>query len=257
MPQHASTRYTRLTHVAALNLIGSNLEDAEKGLTIDRINQQGQILSTNFFQNWIRKPEIKATACDPFVRTVEFNAVTVPQGPVQRYAPRFISQAYVSFELHDIAQLSTKIVQWSYSFESNRLGYAKYKRPPAAAGDCHPAYSEPEPDFPQEPILPQESETSWSSPGTGRDFYASADYGRGSARANRQVSAIAPSTALDSRSEGYRPDGSYGPIAAIYSDYGSSTANVRGSAVKVRRVRVNKLAVLPGHKLKKIRTARS
>lgn len=235
--------------VAALDLIGSNLRDAETGLTIDRVNQQGQILSTGFFQ-WLHPQEIKATACNPFVRTVEFDAI--PEKALPRY--RLISRAREAYDRHDIAKLSAKLVQWSYQYDDNgNPTYAPYAQPPTASADCipRPRYHEPEaePEYENEPASAASTSIGWNR------FYASADDGRAPVQGHGSPSL--PPADMGYRGDGYRPDGSYGPIFAAYSDQSGSRAKLTASHVKATRVHGHAIAALPGHKAKKIRTARS
>jgi len=98
------------------------------GLTIDRIYQEGEVLS--YARGLIQQYPLAKSVCDPLVRTVKVDALP-PGGPVQ---------------LHAMAGLSTQMVQLSYNGQT-QLAYAA---PPSGCKNLR--YRTPDTDQDQEVI---------------------------------------------------------------------------------------------------------
>ncbi|GKQ51560.1 hypothetical protein [Bradyrhizobium sp. Ce-3] len=98
--------------VTGAHLVSQSLRDANAaGLTIDRVYQEGEVLS--YVRSAAQQyPSTKST-CDPYVRTVKVDALP-PGSPIQ---------------LHGMAGLSTQLVQLSYNGDTQLA----YQAPP---GGC-------------------------------------------------------------------------------------------------------------------------
>jgi hypothetical protein len=113
IPLAAAWHSSQPSPVTGAHLVDQQLREANAaGLTIDRIYQEGEVLS--YARGVIQQyPSAKST-CGPLVRTVKVDALP-PGGPVQ---------------LHAMAALSTQMVQLSYNGEA-QLAYA------VPAGSCN------------------------------------------------------------------------------------------------------------------------
>jgi hypothetical protein len=117
--------------VTAYTRINANTRQANsKGLAVDRIHQRGEILST--YLGWDQQYPSSASPCNPLVRTVEYDAFA--PGPSKR------PQLYQAIQLHRMAPLAAKLVEWSY--DSN--GHPVRLTVPEGNG-CPTDYIEPGP----------------------------------------------------------------------------------------------------------------
>jgi hypothetical protein len=113
-------------------------------LTIDRINQQGEILSSKMIQ---RLQQVKDETCGPLVRRVQFNAFgPAPGSWTERWVPRVITNVRTAVQLHQMAPLAKQLVAWS---EDNPQSYAAL---PVANPNCATDYRMLDPD-PNEPVV--------------------------------------------------------------------------------------------------------
>ncbi|APG12394.1 hypothetical protein BKD09_29070 [Bradyrhizobium japonicum] len=140
--------------VSGVNLITDKelLNTNATGLTIDRVNQQGEALSFNFFKS---RRQTRATVCDPLIRGVEFNASAggsrVPLLP--------------ALERHEMGPLASRLVELSYKDTDPAAIPVKPKLPPVGRGACGDTRYEEEPNV-HAPLVA-------STSGSGRRAFAS------------------------------------------------------------------------------------
>jgi pimeloyl-ACP methyl ester carboxylesterase len=208
------------------------LIDNGKKLTIDRVYQEGEILTTYVSPaiDRVLGSDTSASACNPLVRSVKFNVV---QGVW--YLPRFISG-------HSMQGLAGGLVALSEPPPQ------KYKALPIKASSraCETDY---------EMLQPEQEETPVASVGMGRNLYNYANPNQASVGGRGPPSALPADAGYSG--QGYRADGSYGPIVALYSDQTGARADLRGMRSRTAHVHSHRVAALPGHRAKKVRTARS
>ena len=125
--------------VSGVNLIADAplLKKNAVGLTIDRVNQQGEALSFHFFK---RLRQTRATVCDPLIRGVEFNSGAGGSGWLS------------AFEQHEIVPFASRLVDLSYK-DPNTTDLVTPKMPPAGRDACGTRYRD-EPDEPMVSALP-------------------------------------------------------------------------------------------------------
>ncbi|KJC51930.1 hypothetical protein UP06_02460 [Bradyrhizobium sp. LTSP857] len=140
--------------VSGVNLITDKelLNANATGLTIDRVNQQGEALSFNFFKS---RRQTRATVCDPLIRGVEFNASAAGSG----------MPLLSAFERHEMGPLASKLVDLSYKDTDPAAVPVKPKLPPVGRGACGDTRYQEEPDE-QAPLVA-------STSGSGRRAFGS------------------------------------------------------------------------------------
>jgi len=111
--------------ISGVNLITDKelLNANATGLTIDRVNQQGEALSYTFFKS---RRQTRATVCDPLIRGVEFNA-SAGGSRVPMLA---------AFERHEMGPLATKLVDLAYKDTDPAAVPVNPIRPPVGRGAC-------------------------------------------------------------------------------------------------------------------------
>lgn len=121
--------------ISGVNLITDKelLNANATGLTIDRVNQQGEALSFNFFKS---RRQTRATVCDPLIRGVEFNASAGGSGVPLLSA----------FERHEIGPFASRLVDLSYRDADPAAVPLKPKLPPVGRGACGDMRYQEEPD---------------------------------------------------------------------------------------------------------------
>jgi hypothetical protein len=118
------------------------------GLSVDRLHQEGEILST--YVGWDQQYPPSSSACNPLVRTVDFDAFQPPP-PTDRFGRLIhwaLPRAYNALPLHAMAPFAAKLVQWSYDEEGGLLPSAvpkinypcgtNYRSPPVQRAQSHP-----------------------------------------------------------------------------------------------------------------------
>lgn len=94
----------------------------KQGLTIDRVNQQGEVLSYNYFKE---RRQTKASECNPLIRGVEFNAGASGSGiPLMS-----------AYEQHKMVPFASRLVALSYTNDANSSLVAP-RLPPAGKVPC-------------------------------------------------------------------------------------------------------------------------
>ncbi|MCK1395803.1 hypothetical protein [Bradyrhizobium sp. 1] len=116
--------------VSGVNLVDDTrlLDGNMRGLTIDRVNQEGELLSYNFFK---QRRQTKASGCNPLIRGVEFNAGTGGSGiPLMS-----------AYEQHRMVPFASRLVALSYTNETAD-SLVTPKLPPAGNVACGTRYEE-------------------------------------------------------------------------------------------------------------------
>jgi pimeloyl-ACP methyl ester carboxylesterase len=174
------------------------------GLSIDIIRQKGDGLGRvdatlqwlAAHSDWIPErwtpnlveqalnPVIKPTACDPLVRSVEFDVASAPaltanSGQVDRALYHTSRKAYNAYQLHGMALLAANLVELSYDSSGDPV------KPKAFGRTCPTDYDKQQFTPPSEDN--EKARTSSRTPrpvvhagpnfGAGQDFYAPIDYG--------------------------------------------------------------------------------
>lgn len=116
--------------VSGVNLVTEKEVDANAtGLTIDRVNQQGEVLSFHFFK---KRRQTPATVCDPLIRGVEFNTNT----------GGWHMPLLSALDQHQMAPFASRLVELSYNDADPAALPVKPKLPPAGRQACDTRYHE-------------------------------------------------------------------------------------------------------------------
>jgi pimeloyl-ACP methyl ester carboxylesterase len=123
--------------VTAPDLItDSRWNDSRQGLIIDRIYQEGEVLTA--YSAVRDRQQTPALGCNPQVRTVQFSAVKpgAPKTRLQKVINFISPSAYGAYERHGIGPLASKLVEWT---NENQV---QYEIPGGLQTNCVP-----EPDY--------------------------------------------------------------------------------------------------------------
>lgn len=114
--------------VSGVNLITDKelLNANATGLTIDRVNQQGELLSFHLFK---KRRQTPASVCDPLIRGVEFNAGAGGSGWLSAY------------DQHQILPFASRLVALSYAKDAD-VDPVQPRLPPAGRQACGTRYEE-------------------------------------------------------------------------------------------------------------------
>ena len=157
-----SSPETGVDLIADPNTYGRNAT----GLAIDRVNQQGEILSLNFVK---RRRQTPASLCNPLIRGVEFNESSLNW---KDYVP-----GLSAIDWHSIGPLARKLVELSFR-DKNRTELVAPKLPSGIASKgCSIRYEEESPPTDEKDLV----STRFS---IGNRNYASTDYGAMAARSS-------------------------------------------------------------------------
>ena len=127
VPASAPTRIVKVfafntSPVTAATAVQKGLRQANvNGLSIDRLHQEGELLST--YVGWDQQYPPSSSACNPVVRTVNFDAFKPPP-PTDRLGRLIhwaLPRVYNAIPLHGMDPFAAKLVQWSYDEEGGLL----------------------------------------------------------------------------------------------------------------------------------------